>query len=63
MMDGFCQTFKLDVTTHCNSKICQHSGNVNSTSTLPTGGTLAAENSYPASKHIPHCCNKFCDLC
>jgi len=44
MMDGFCQVFKLDVTTHCNNKICQHSENVNSTSTLPTDNTLAAKN-------------------
>jgi len=51
------------VTTHCNSRICQHSENGNSTSTLPTGGALAAENCYPALKCIPHSCNKFCDIC
>jgi hypothetical protein len=61
MMVEFCQMFKCDVTTHCNSKICQHSENVNSVSTLPTGSTLAAENCYAASKHIPLNIYKFCD--
>lgn len=63
MMDGFCQIFKQGVTTHCNNKICQHSENVKSTSTLSTGSTLAAEKCYPAFKHAPHSCNKFCDTC